>query len=288
MADFTLEDLAALPRPAVIEEIGFESILTTRKADFVARGPAFGLDIDTIHLEADPLGIVLQDTSYRETILRARGNDIARSFLLYYAQGSAVDHLGAYYDVTRLAGEGDEAYKRRIILGIRGRSTGGTAPRYEFVARSASIRVADAVVYTDGFDPTVRIAVFATDNNGVADAALLEQVRAAVNAETVRMVNDLIEVRSAVVQVAPVTAALTLLPNTPTSVIDQLRASLAAQWVAESGLGRDLTRDWLTARLMVQGVHKVSITAPAADVVAQPFEAVRIGTVTLTLAGRGQ
>jgi hypothetical protein len=37
---------------------------------------------------------------------------------------------------------------------------------------------------------------------------------------------------------------------------------------------------------MRAGVYKVQITTPAGDVLALPSEAIAIGTVTLTIAGR--
>lgn len=286
MADISLDNLALLPTPEVIQSLDYEAILARKKAEFTARMPAFGLDYDVIDLETDPGVVLLQESAYTEVLLRARGNFIARQRYLYYAEGSAVDHLGAFYDCVRLPGESDDRYKLRIILSIMGRSTGGTAPRYRAVALGSSLRVADAVVYTEGFDPTVKIAVFAADNNGVADASLLNIVSAAVGADDVRMVNDILSVRSAVVQVVNVTASLTLFPSTPATLLDTLRASLPTTWIAESGLGRDLTIDWIKAKLMASGVQKVSVTAPAADVVVSPFQAVRIGTVTLTVAGR--
>lgn len=286
MADISLDNLALLPTPEVIQSLDFEAILARKKTEFTSRMPAYGLDYDVIDLETDPGVVLLQESAYTEVLLRARGNYIARQRYLYYAEGSAVDHLGAFYDCTRLVGESDDRYKLRIILSIMGRSTGGTAPRYRAVALGSSLRVADAVVYTEGFDPTVKIAVFAADNNGVADASLLSIVSAAVGADDVRMVNDVLSVRSAVVQVVNITASLTLFPSTPATLLDTLAASLPQTWIAESGLGRDLTIDWIKAKLMASGVQKVTVTAPAADVVVSPFQAARIGTVTLTVAGR--
>lgn len=286
MADFTINDLAALPRPEVIEEIDVEALLQAAKNKLIQLAPNYGLSYDVQDLETDPFVVLLEEAAYEQMVLRARGNDIARAPYLYYAFGAQVDHLGAFYDATRLPGESDARYKVRIIDAIRGRSTGGTAPRYRFVAMSSSLRVADAVVYTQGTSPLVNIAVFASDNNGVADAGLLSIVSAAVNSPNVRMVNDTLNVRSAVVTTVPVTAQMWLLPNTDISVVTQVQSTLAATWAVEGGLGRDLTRSWLIGKLMVPGVQRVNLTAPLNDVVMQPFEAVRISSVTLTVAGR--
>jgi phage-related baseplate assembly protein len=286
MTDFTLDDLAALPVPQIIQTLDYEAILAERMNELVALGNAAGFVYDTAGLESEPGRILVQEAASKEISLRARGNDIARARYLYYARGSEVDHLGAFYDTLRLTGEGDARYKVRIIESIRGRSTGGTAPRYRSVALASSLRVADAIVYTEGVSPQVNVAVFAADNNGVADAGLLAIVSSALNAPTVRMVNDRLNIRSAVVQTVPVTAQMWLLPNADLSIVTQIQSTLAASWASVGGLGRDLTRSWITARLMVEGVQRVNVTAPVADVIMQPFQAVRISSVVLTVAGR--
>lgn len=286
MSSFSLADLAALPTPEIIETLDYEAILAARKQQLVNRASAFGFNYDTNGLETEPGIILLQEAAFHEIVLRARGNEIARRPYLYYARGSEVDHLGAFYDTTRLPGEDDDRYKRRIILGIQGRSTGGTAPRYAAVAMGSSLRVADAFVYTVPPSPVVSIAIFATDNNGVADAGLLATVRAAISNPTVRMVNDTINVVSAVVQTVAVTADVWLLPSADESLVALLQANVPQQWAAEGGLGRDLTRSWLISRLMVSGVQRVAITSPVADVVVQPFTAVRISSLALTVRGR--
>ena len=286
MSDFTLGDLAALPVPEIIETLSYEAILATRKQKFLELCIARGIDYATLDLESDPGAILLQESSYEEIVLRARGNDIAREAYLYFAEGASLEHLAAFYDVTRLAGEKDERLKVRTILAIQGRSTGGTRARYKGIAMGASLRVADVEVYTIGIDPTVRFAVFATDNNGVADASLLQIVRDAVNADDARMVNDTIVVASAVVQVVDVVADVWLLPGASETILSTVAADLPGQWVAEGGLGRDLADAWLVSRIMVAGVQRAVITAPVPDIVVAPYTAVRIGTVTLNLRGR--
>lgn len=286
MSGYTISDLAALGTPEIIQQPNFESIFAARKLDFSTKAPAFGLAPDVMNLETDPGVALLQESAFKETLLLARLNDVARSRYLYFARGAEVDHLGAFYDVTRAAGESDDRYKVRIILAVQGRSTGGTEARYSSIVMDASTRVADVRVYTVGNDPTINIAVFAVDNNGVADDGLLEIVRAAVNNSAARMINDTIVVRSAVVTVQNIVANVKLFPNTPESILDSLESSIPAAWVSESGLGRDLTHDWLKSKIVVPGVYGATIVTPSAAVVMNPFEAVRIGTVTLNFDGR--
>lgn len=279
-------ELAALPAPELIEEIGYESLRGVLVDKIKAQFDAYGVDWDVDSLETDPGVIVAEAETYVEMLLRQRINEAMRANLLAFAYGGDLDHLGQFYDVTRLSGESDDAFTRRIVLAIRGRSTGGTAPRYRSVALGADVRVADAAVYTEGRDPTVKVAIFSTDNNGVPDAGLLSAVDAALQDAAVRMVNDTIAVSAAVQEVVDVTADVWLLPQTSNTLIDTLKTSVESAWAAESGLGFDMTRSWLTARLMQVGVQRVEITSPAADVIVPFNRAVALGTVTLTNRGR--
>ena len=283
MSHETALDLSVLAKPEVIETVDFEAIVTLMRDDLVARFPAI---VGVVDLESEPARKLIEVFAYREIVLRARVNDAARANLLAFALGGDLEHLAAFYDVMRMSGEDDERLRRRTVLAIRGRSTGGTEPRYRFVALSADVRVADAVVWREGTSPLVRCAIYASDNNGVPDAALLQAVREHLSASDVRMVNDTILVTAAVQKVQNVTAALTLLPNTSASILADIEAALRSDWLAERGLGFDLTLSWLTAKLMRAGVYKVEIATPVADVIALPTEAISIGTVTLTVAGR--
>ena len=279
----TTLDIEGLPAPQVIQEIDFEAMLAEAVADMVARFPAIS---GVIALESEPARKLLEVGAFRETLMRARVNDAARSQLLAFATAADLDHLAAFYDVTRLTGETDSALRARTILAIAGRSPGGTAERYRYVALSASADVRDAIVWRDALTPTVNVAIYSYDPGGVASATLLDAVSAALNAPAVRLVNDTIAVRSAVTTTVNVAASVYLLPETPKSVFSGLEAALRAAFTAEAGLGFNLTQSWLVARLMRPGVQRVVLSAPAADVAVAQYEAVALGTINLTFAGR--
>lgn len=280
------KELASLPPPDIIEVIDYEprraAFIETLKGQFDAAGIAY--DVET--LETDPGVIIMETAAYQDINLRQRINEAVYAYLLPFATGADLDHLAAWYDVTRLYTETDDALRARTVLAIQGRSTGGTAPRYKFVTLSADVSVADAVVYTVDRDPTVRVAVFA-QGGGIASPALLAKVDAALQNEAVRMVNDVIVVESAVEHVVDVTARIWLKPSASSSLIAEIEAGLRAAWAEEVTLGHDITLSWLFAKLQVAGVHKVEIVSPAEDVVIPFNKAPALGTVTLTEAGRG-
>ena len=105
----TVADLASLPPPQSIEELSFERIFAEMLQDFRARYPQY-----SALLASDPAIKLLEVAAYRELLLRARINDAARASLLAFADGADLDHLAAFYGVTRLAGEGDDALRRRV------------------------------------------------------------------------------------------------------------------------------------------------------------------------------
>lgn len=276
-----------LPPPAAISVVPESELLTAIKAVFVSLAAAQGLDVSgIIDLEGEPGNIQLQVGAFREVVVRAAINDAVKGNLLAYALGSDLDHLGGFYDAYRLVGESDEAFRARIRIAVRGRSPAGGEAHYENAARRADIRVADVAVYRASNGPTVHIAVLSTDNGGIADQALLDAVSAECNQGSVRVVSDTLIIEAAAKIITPLTAQIWLLPDAPASLIDGLGAIIDAAIEAEGGLGFDVTRSWLTSKLHVAGVQRVSITAPAADIVVDGSSAVAIGTKTFTLAGR--
>lgn len=279
-------DFSTLPAPAIIEALDFEAIVDALVADVIVRFAAAGVDYDVGNLETDPVKIIFEAAAYREVLLRARINDAARANLLAFATGSDLDHLAGFYDVIRLTGETDEALRSRVVLAIQGRSPAGPEERYAFVARSADVRVKEVRVYRVDGGPNVRIALLASDNGGVPDAAMMAAVTAAVGAANVRVVSDVIEVLAATQVTSNIAARVWLLPDTPMAVFDGLEAALRAAWSAEGGIGFDLNPSWIAAKLHAVGVAKVEVTAPAASVVVDGNTAIAIGTVTLTFSGR--
>ncbi|KFL31737.1 hypothetical protein JP75_06635 [Devosia riboflavina] len=279
-------ELAGLPEPALVDDLSYANIKTAFIARLKAEFDAVGIDYDVDMLQTDPGVILMQVAAYIDTNLRQRINEAIKSWFLAYARGGDLDVLAQWYDVTRMVGETDDALRSRIVLAIKGRSPGGTEDRYKFIARSADVRVADASVYRVGRDPTVHVAVFSTDNSGVADATLLAKVDAALQSSAVRMVNDTIVVASAARQAGTITANYWLLPSANQVVVEAaMRASLAAAWAADMVLGRDVIRSWVLSKLQVAGVQKVELVG-FADVAIPSNQAAALGAVTLNLVGR--
>lgn len=275
-------DLDGLPPPEIVEPLDYEAIRAALIADYKVKYPDFDVDV----IESDPIVALLEVAAYRELVLRARINDSARANLLAFAKGGDLDQLAAFYDVVRLAGEADDRLRARTVLAILGRSTGGTSERYKYIAMTADVTIGDVVVWNNGTDPYVRVSVLNSQASGVPYQSQLDAVEAALTAVDVQMVNDTFVIAGAVKATVDVAADVWMLPNAPQATFLGLEQALRDAWAEEGGLGRDLNVAWLTARLMRAGVARVSVTAPVNGTTAEFYEAIALGTITLTDKGR--
>lgn len=286
----TLADLRGLPPARAIEEYSHSVIVNEMIASYRARWDALRVQFpelpvfDTLELESDTTRKSFQDVAFREVLLRARINDAIRANLLFYAEGSDLDHLAVFHDVVRMFSEADEAIKSRTVLAIAGRSPGGPKERYEAIARAADVRVKQVHAYRIGRDPTIHVAVWSTDNAGMADDALLATVRAALTDPANGLICDTFNVRAAIFSVVDVTLDVWLLPDALESILEEIPSVVATAWAAETGLGRDLIAEWVQARAMIAGVQRARMTSPEAE--AEPYQAISIRSVTPVLRGR--
>ena len=276
----TLNDLASLPTPAVIETLSFETIFTELQGEFQSRYPDY-----SALLASDPAIKLLEVAAYREVLLRNRINEAAKASLLAFATGSDLDHLAAFYGVTRLMDESDEALRLRTRQRIIGFANAGGAAHYRYWALSASPEVADVEV--DSPEPgRVRISVLAKGEEQTVSNAVLDAVRAVVLRDDIRVLTDTIEVVPAELITVTVHARLWLYPDAPMETLSAIEAVFAFTLAACAGLGWDLTRSWIVGQLQRAGVHKVELLSPTTDIRVAANQAVSLLSLNLDFAGR--
>ncbi|WP_447331819.1 baseplate assembly protein [Klebsiella grimontii] len=282
-------DLSQLPKPTIIEELDFEIILAEVKAVMVAAFPADqqAAVAAALGLESEPLNIIAQAMAYRELLLRQRINEGAAACMLSHSTGDDLDNIAANMDTERLTitaatdttdavMESDEALRLRAQAAFEGMSVAGPSAAYEYFARSASGQVADARA-TSPSPAEVVVAVLSTEGDGTASAALLATVAAAVNDEEVRPLGDRVTVQSAEIVEYKIDATLYLYPGPESEpIINAAMASLKA-FLADNDkkIGRDIVRSAISAALHVQGVQRVVINAPGADLQIDNTQAAR-------------
>lgn len=282
-------DLSQLPSPTIIEELDFETILADVKAVMVAAFPEDQQSAvaSALALESEPLTIIAQAMAYRELLLRQRINEGAAACMLSHATGDDLDNIAANLDTERLViaeatdtadavTEGDEALRLRAQAAFEGMSVAGPSAAYEYFARSASGQVSDARA-TSPSPAEVVVAVLSTEGDGTASAELLAAVAAAVNDEEVRPLGDRVTVQSAEIVEYEIDATLYLYPGPESEpIINAAMASLQT-FLADNDkkIGRDIVRSAISAALHVQGVQRVVINTPAADLQIDNTQAAR-------------
>ncbi|MGP3592658.1 baseplate assembly protein [Vagococcus sp. WN89Y] len=283
-------DLSQLPAPDVVEQPDYESILAERKATLISLFPEEQQEAvaRTLALESEPLTKFLEENAYREVIWRQRVNEAARATMLAYAAGNDLDVIGANYNVSRLiitpadesaippvaaVMESDSDFRLRIQQALEGLSVAGSTGAYEFHGRSADGRVADISVISP--EPAcVTVSVLSREGNGAASDELLAVVRNALNDEDVRPVADRVTVQSAEIIDYQINATLYLYPGPESEPVrSAAETKLKAYIGAQHRLGRDVRKSAIYAALHVEGVQRVELAAPVADIVLDKTQA---------------
>lgn len=295
-------DLAQLPAPGVVEVVDYESLLADRKAALLALYPADQRDTiaAALELESEPLTKLVQENVYRELLLRQRINEAARAVMLAFARDTDLDQIAGNFEVQRFTlqaadptsvppvpavMESDTALRARAQLAFEGLSVAGPRGAYVFHALSADARVADVSAVSPA-PAQALITVLARDGDGTAPADLLSAVADALNDEEVRPVADRVTVQSAAIVPYAISATLYLFPGPEAEPIRAAaQARLQAYISAQRRIGRDIRRSALFAALHAEGVQRVELAAPAADVVLDSSQAAYCTGYSLTVGG---
>lgn len=244
-------DLASLPAPAVVQTLTFEAVLADLRADLVRLYPPAQA---VLELESEPLNKLLEVAAYRELLFRERVNQAALSNLVAFAQGSDLDHKGAFIGLARLPGEPDDRYRVRILLRIAAMAGNGTAEQYRELAMRTSLNVRAAAARSP-VPGSVGIVLWLVDQSQAA--ATQAAVTAALNAENARPLGVPVTVSIAQPKVIDVRARMWREAGAPTDLVAQVAAKLEAAFASYAALGRSMPRSWLTARLHVAGIARV-------------------------------
>lgn len=291
-------DFSQLPAPDVIEAVSYEAILAERKADFLSRLPSDLQETVAAALarESEPITKLLEESAYREMVLRQRVNDAARAVMVPLAGENDLVNLGAYVGVQRLTvAEADlstipptpavledvEALRQRIPEAFEGMSVAGPMKAYRFHAESADGRIADTWPYSPAPCEVV-VPVLVNGGNGVAPADVLAKVSAALSAEDVRPLGDLVTVKS----ITPVPYRIVATLYLPTGaeaepVLAAARARADALAYAAKRCYRSVVRAAINDALFVSGVLDVRIDEPAANIPIARDEAAYCSDIVL-------
>jgi phage-related baseplate assembly protein len=288
MSRFNLIDLSTLQPPGVVETIDYQSIKLAILEDLVARDPSF-----TALLESDPAVRLVEAFAYREMVLRQRINDAAQSNLIATATGADLDNLAAFYGVQRATSadasgntltETDDRLRLRVQLAPDALSCAGPANSYLYFAFSADMRVADASAVSPAPGHVV-VSIYSTDNAGVPAADLLAAVTAALNADDVRPLTDVVTVQPAVINHYSVAATVTLYPGPDAAVVQTAIVNALTNYtLGVQKLGYGVTLTGLYGAIAQAGVQDAVIQTPATEIAGDPYHINVCDSVTVTIA----
>ncbi|EFK5390897.1 baseplate J/gp47 family protein [Escherichia coli] len=294
-------DLAQLPEPAIIAEPDFEAILADTKAMMIASYPAEQREAVSaaLELESEPLNVIAQTMSFREMLLRQRVNEGARACMLSHGSGTNLDNLAGNMNTKRLVitpatdttdavMESDTSLRLRAQRAYDGLSVAGPSGAYEYFARSASGLVRDARAISPS-PACVTVSILSTEGDGTATEALLNTVRAVLNAEDTRPVADRLTVQSARIVTWRLNAKLYFYPGPESEPILAAAESSFRKWLSEQGLiGQDVALSAIAAALHVHGVQRVEIIEPTQNMAISDIQAARCESFTISEGGRNE
>lgn len=298
-------DLSQLPAPDFVEKLDYEAILAERKATLISLFPADQQEAvaRTLALESEPLTKYLEENAYREVIWRQRVNEAGLGTTLAYSVGNDLDVMAANNNTPRLTVtpadettipptpavlESDADLRLRAQQAFEGLSVAGPVGAYEYHGRSADGRVADISVVSPS-PACVTITVLSRENDGAASAGLLAVVESALNAEDVRPVGDRVTVQAAEIVPYRIDATLYFYPGPESEPIRMAaEEKLKAYITAQRRLGRDIRQSAIYAALHVEGVQRVELAAPVADIVLDKHQASFCTAYTLAAGGNDE
>ena len=297
---YTPIDLSSLPAPTIVESLDYAAILQEMVDDLKARDVAF-----TAIVESDPAFKVLEVCAYREMLIRQRVNDAARGVMLAYATGNDLDQLGAIFGTTRkvlvpaaptaipprlAVMETDTDLRYRVTLALEGLSTAGPEGSYLYhTLKVAGVKHATIVGPPTVSPGNVLVTVLGLTGNGAPSATVISNVTQALNAESVRPLTDAVTVQGATIQNYAITATIFTFPGPDSSVVmAEAQASAQAFATQNHKVGNDINLSAIFAALHVDGVQKVNLVSPAANIVCNHTQAPFCTAINLTYGGLSQ
>ena len=299
-------DFSQLPEPNLIQELDYESIFNERKEKFIALYPATEQNQwrTILNRESDPVVKVLQENAYLELLYRNKCNADARSLLLAYAEGSDLDHLAlTEYGLIRLIVtpadnsvvppspaiyESDERLRERCLLSFDGMNTAGSANAYRYFALSADGRVDGIKVKSDEATPCfLDIVITQVDSeNGEASEELIQIVQAALDPDTVRPVGDRPTVKSSIATNYQIEAVLYVGKNAEDALLLETANIRLDKYIKNAQKnGESIYLSAIYAALHVDGIERVEIISPTADLVMDNYHHPYCTTKSITVGG---
>lgn len=178
--------------------------------------------------------------------------------------------------------ETDDAFRVRIPQALERYSVAGPYGAYMYWAISADARVKDVRVFSP--EPgVVSVVLLSSDGDGTADDAMIQRVKAVLTDDKVRPLTDNVEVSGAEIIKYDLDIELELYPGVAgQAIIAEAIAKVEAKAMELHGIDKDIPRSAFVAAAHVEGVKRVTVISPTADIVISRTQAAYCSTVAVT------
>lgn len=273
-------DLDKLASPDVVEELNIETIYQQLVSDFKVLYPAY-----SAVLESDPVVKLLELYAYRESLIRARINNAAKSQLLAFATGADLDHLAAFYGVERQDDELDKRLRMRTQFQIAAMAGNGTTERYRAKAMEAHSDVIDAAV-TSPNTGEVLVAIWTDENSSYTQNEILQVVQDFFDNDNTITLGVSLTVQLALPKIINVTAKVYRESSAPLNICQTLQDNLTEAINNYAQLGRDISLAFIHSQLFVENnISRVEIEQPLSDVILSANEFAKAGEINIIDGG---
>lgn len=296
-------DVSRFPKPMALSVLDYEAIMAERLPRLVALFNEFGVAFDVEMLETDPAVIVQQADAYRELLLVARINDAVRAVMILFAQGTDLDNLGVFYrtfrrtlvpasGATPAVMEGDDEFRRRILLAPEAFTTGGAAGAYVYHALTSDPDVLNVDVWTpfEGSGQVI-IAVQSRYGDGTASDDLVERVHAHIHRlgpngwQNIKPLTTVVSTRSIVNFPYQIVAQGFVLPGPdPVETRTLALASLTEMAARRRTPARDVPLSAIHAAGMVGAMDRLTVVSPTAHIARGHGEVALCTGIELTVS----
>ncbi len=169
--------------------------------------------------------------------------------------------------------ESDAAFRLRIQESLHQWSTAGAFGAYRYHAKSSDVRIKDA----DAWSPErgcVTVAVLSEEGDGTADAMMLQRVLEKLGHEDARPGTDLVTVIGAEITRYEIRLVLEMYPGVAGEPpLEEARKRVESKAAELHGLGLDVPRTALIAAAHLEGVKRVELIEPDADIAVARHQA---------------
>ncbi len=295
-------DISRLPSPTILETLNFEVFQAAFLDRFAEAWAAARSSDSTLPewnvaaLETDPTVIVSEAWSYLRLLDRQHVNDVIRALLAPLAAGADLDNIVARIGIERLTivaateateavMESDSRLLQRYLLAFS-RPAAGSPDRYLYEAMTAwpamlTGRVVGRSIHGRKGDSDI---VIAGPDGRDATTEELAAVRAACTSTSVKPEATSVSILRATRMVYAVVGRV-IVPAGPDAeaVRTEAVARIRAAGVARMLIGAEVPVSALAGAAYGTSVTRVDLTAPAADIAADPYTIPIPGQITLTV-----